>query len=78
MMSYEKTGPVHHNSGLGGTVKLVLILAVLALACLSGLAVLDVISLGTMSEWAVKLGLLAAICALATAVIWLLTRTTER
>ena len=78
MMTYEKTGPVHQNSGLGGTVKLVTILAVLALACPSGLVVLDVIPLATMGELSVKLGLLTTIGVLTTAVIWLLTRTAQR
>ena len=78
MMTYEKTGPVHQNSGFGGSVKLVAILAVLALTCLSGLAVLDVIPLATMGELSVKLGLLTIIGVLASAVIWLLTRTAQR
>jgi len=53
--------PHQTGSGLGGTLRSIGVLAVLALAGLAALVVLDVIPREQLAEWGTKIGLLAAI-----------------
>jgi hypothetical protein len=60
--------------GLGGTLRLIAIMVVLALGLNGMLVVFDIISLESLASGALKLGMLAAIGAVATSVVWMLTR----
>jgi len=53
--------PEQRTGGLGGTVRLIPVFAILALALLAALVVLDVIPREQLAEWGTKIGLLAAI-----------------
>ena len=75
MVSNEQ---IQQGSGLGGMLRLVAMLLVLALAGLGVGVVLDVITLADAGDLAIKLAALAGIAGLASAAIWVLTRTSSR
>ena len=69
---------VQPRGGLPGTLRLLAIVAVLMLAGMGVLVVLDVVPLAAMSELSIKVGLLAAIAALSSVIIWVLMRINRR
>ena len=75
MVSNEQ---IQQGSGLGGMLRLVAMLLVLALAGLGVGVVLDVITLADAGDLAIKLAALAGIAGLASAAISVLTRTSSR
>lgn len=62
------------TAGLSGTLRIVGVMAVLLLALLGILVVLEVIPRSALSEWATKIALVAMIIALAGGAIGLLSR----
>jgi putative effector of murein hydrolase LrgA (UPF0299 family) len=72
---YQSPVDSARGSGLTGTLKLIAVVAVLGLALLAGLLVLDVIPRESFKEFSTKLLSVMAIVGLASAAIALLLRT---
>ena len=75
MTPLDDTNPV---SGLFGTLRLIAMMTVLAIAGLGVSAVLEVMPLAAVTELAIKLAALAAIVVVATVLIGLLMRGNRR
>ncbi len=67
-----------HSSGVGGALKLVALMAVLALAVLGSFVVLDVLPRAAFAEVSVKVLSLAAIAGLTSVAVWVLMRAGRR